>query len=177
MTERLDQIERILSNNAQQLESTRALMDNNAQRLEATRAVVDANAQQIAINAEAITLFVREGQAARERADAERVEYLRRFDEQSQLIQNLIEDARADRQATVQRFEATQAENGRRFDEVQAESGRRFDEVQAEANRRFDEAQAEANRRFDAQMQIVQAMLSELSRVNSRLEYLEQRAS
>lgn len=130
MTERLDQIERILSANAQQWA--------------ATQATVDANAQQIAINAEAVSLLVSDNRAAREREDAARAEYRRLNDEQSQRIQNLIDDARIDRQATTQRFEAVQAE---------------------------------ANRRFDAQMQIAQAMLSELARLNSRVEYLEQRAS
>ena len=180
MTERLDQIERILSNNAQQLEITRAVVENNAQQLEITRAVVDANAQQVANNTESINLLMREGQAAREREDAARAEYRRLHDEQGQRIQNLIDDARADRQSTTQKFEAVQA----RTDEARAEDSRRFeavqvsiDEARAEDRRRFDAAQLEANRRFDAQMQISQAMLTELARLNTRVEYLEQRAS
>ena len=67
--------------------------------------------------------------------------------EQNIRIDNLLSDARADRQ---------QAERDRQ-----------------EWRTKFDEMQIENARRFDAQLQITQAMLVELARVNSRLEILE----
>ena len=67
--------------------------------------------------------------------------------EQNIRIDNLLSDARADRQ---------QAERDRQ-----------------EWRAKFDEMQTENARRFDAQLQITQAMLVELARVNSRLEILE----
>ncbi|MGB7248301.1 MAG: hypothetical protein WBC73_05125 [Phormidesmis sp.] len=94
-------------------------------------------------------------------AEAERTEQNQRFEsflkavaedrkqaerdrtEQNQRFENLLNDARADRQ----QIQAEREENHRQFEENK--------------------------RRFDAQLQISQAMLVELAKVNSRLEILE----
>ena len=102
--------------------------------------------------------------------------------EQNIRIDNLLSDARADRQQA----ERDRAEWRSGFDEMREQMNRDREEwragfdglrEQAERDREEWRERFEENaRRFDAQQQISQAMLVELARVNSRLEFLEQRA-
>ena len=91
-------------------------------------------------------------------------EFLRPLMQQAQANQQAIAGlAEMAAEAAVER-----SEQNIRIENLLAEA--RADRQQAERDRE------ENRRRFDAQMQITQAMLVELARVNSRLEILEQRA-
>jgi hypothetical protein len=74
--------------------------------------------------------------------------------EQSEHVENLLNDAKTDRQV---------------WREGLNEQGKRIESLLSDAKAE----RLENQRRFDAQMQISQAMLVELARVNSRLEILE----
>lgn len=100
---------------------------------------------------------------------ADREEYRRLSRERDQRIQNLLNDARADRKRAD--------EERKRADEARAQQAQRIEEhaqqIQAMLDK-ADEDRAENRRDFEAQQEILRTMLLELSVVNSRLGDIEQ---
>ena len=151
MTERLDRIEGAI----EQLNSTINVLVTE---------FIRPNAQQARANFERLERI----ESTLDRAAAQTVANAEQLSTNEQQIANNAEAIAGTRQLVQANAEAI-ATNEQRFEVMRGDVNADRQQWQAAA----DADRAENRRRFDAQQQIAQAMLVELSRVNSRLEVLE----
>ena len=146
---------------AQQSIETQRVVNENVKAINAlTDIAADAEADRAELN-QRFENFLDTITEDRQQAERDRTE-------QNQRFENLLNDARADRQQA----ERDRTEQSQRIENLLNDA--RADRQQVQAEREEERRQSEENRRrFDAQLQISQAMLVELAKVNSRLEILE----
>jgi hypothetical protein len=165
MSDRLDRIEAILQSVAEQQAANTQDIDALIEAISTTDLLVRENIRNIQENRQITEASVQ----------ADREEYRALNAEQSQRIENLLNDARADRKRADEERQRAD-EYRQRADAERAEQSQRIENLLNEASadrERGDAERAENRRRFDAQQQIIQAMLVELSVVNSRLDFIE----
>ncbi|MGB3138437.1 MAG: hypothetical protein WBG38_09925 [Nodosilinea sp.] len=168
-SENLDRIEAILAENARQLVETRQLVESNAAGLRETRAITDSNAraieawgdriEEVQIDTEEATSSTRADLAVRiednaHNAGIDRARFDQLHEEHSQRFNNLLEEARADRQRSEQRDREWQERSDQRHREWQ---------------QRFDQAQAANAAEHRAFTQNVQVLLAEIARLWQRV--------
>ena len=144
---RLDQIEALLAENARQLVETRQLVQSNAAGLRETRAITDSNARAI----EAWSSRIEEG---------------------DQHTQTQLEAAIADTVGMIANLGQQQQEAGQRAEQLKAEADQRFEVFLAEA--RADRAEMRAAREANttehrAFTQNIQVLLAEIARLWQRV--------
>lgn len=79
----------------------------------------------------------------------------------------LLQEARADRAKSDERYRELKAEIEARHQEQKAESDRKFAEQKAESDRRFAEQKAESDRKFEETKRWYQELIERLDKKNS----------
>lgn len=164
MTDRLDQIESLLADTAQQLNRTAAQQTKNTEDIDTLLGV-------IALAEARIDRLMARAEAADQRFEVLRAEAVTDRQEFRQRFNDAVDQMHIDR---------AQAEASRAEARAQAEANRAEARVQAEANRTEDRAQAEADRRkaderHAAQMEVIQTLLLELTKTNGNVTKLRDR--
>ncbi len=189
MTERLDRIESLLADTAQQLNRTAAQQDRTAAQQAKNTEDIDTLLGAIALAEARIDRLMARAEVSDQRFEVLRAEAITDRREAQQKFNDAIEQMRTDREAARVKAEANRAEARAQAEasRVQAEADREeartqaeASRVQAEANREEARTQAETDRRkaderHSAQMEVIQTLLLELTKTNGNVTKLRDR--